>query len=405
MSFTAAILNAYDHRNLGDRAIIEAQVAWIESKVPDVRILVFSSAWKENQKVFGKHVSHSPPITVGSHGGLFGSVAAPVIGGLRAACNFRTDDSWKAFRSADAYFLCGGGYLYSSQSRLGSRQMYVHVANSLLALAQGKPVMQFPQSWGPFNKMIDRAACRHLARKLAAPACRGKESIDLMKEWGMKDKSIDIPDIVLAMRRLRPDLVKRVRQGNNRLGIAPVDHRFSRTGKDGEFAAYLNRLRDIATLYFMRTGGGITIFTQVALEGADDDYPVALQLAEMLTNKGVDCRVVGRAKWKDYWSEVAAQSVFVGCRMHACIFALVSAVPTIGLAYQPKFQALFSHLKMDDQCFDISNFDPEVVATSLIRLASSGERARDHAAQAVEQSAEKLLSGLDRCAVSSGFSE
>ena len=403
MSFKVAILNAYDHRNLGDRAIIEAQIAWMRSKSNELEPTVFSSAWEANRSVFGERASYLPPVSVDTSARGLGHSLSPLISGIRAWTGNGNGEAFQAFRNSDAYALCGGGYLYSSQSRLGSRQLWIHAANSILATKQGKPVIQFPQSWGPFNKRIDEQVCRFLAKRLPVTACRGAESVECLRNWGMGGNAIDIPDIVLAMHRLRPDLVQRKERPNGRLGIAPVDFRFAAHSPEKTRADYVQRIVSLGKRFFELTGEGISVFTQVSIPGADDDYPVALSVSESLIAQGVDCRLIGRVPWAVHWGEIAELAVFAGCRMHSCIFSMVSGVPTLGIAYQPKFHALFGHFGMPELCHDILSFHPEEVAEQAAALANEGASARDRVTAKVEAVTDEILEKLNSCWELSGF--
>ena len=387
--FHVAILNAYDHRNLGDRAIIETQIAWLERKHPGARYTVFSAAWKENESIFGSNRSLPPPF---KRHGRFGFLT-PISEGLLVWLGKRDDRSWLAFKAADAYFLCGGGYLYSSTSKLASRQLWIHIANSYLALSQGKPVMQFPQSWGPFHKSFDSWIAKKLAHRLPAISCRGAESYALMEAWGFGKKSWNIPDIVLAFGKLRPDLVKHQPEGDGRLGIAPADYRFARSKTMTDLERYIGKIADVAVLYQKRTGCGVTLFTQVNLEGTDDDEWVVRKLHGILLSRGIDSRVFGSLSWSSYLEEISKPSVFLGCRMHACIFAQISDVPTVGLAYQPKFHALFNELGLPERSVDIDSFEPDAISDLLCSIRD--KKYREDVSDRVNQAAAITLDSVD----------
>ena len=387
--FHVAILNAYDHRNLGDRAIIETQIAWLEGKHPGAKCSVFSGAWKQNASVFGSTRSLPPPIRQQGKLGFL----TPVAQGFLGFIGKRDDRAWLAFKAADAYFLCGGGYLYSSTSKLGSRQLWIHLANSYLSLTQRKPVMPFPQSWGPFHKTFDSWMAKKLARRLPAISCRGKESHALMESWGFGKKSRNIPDIVLAFGKLRPDLVKRQPEGDGRLGIAPVDYRFARSRTMDEMEGYIGRIAEVAASYQKRTGCGVTLFTQVSLEGTDDDQWVVRRLHEILVKSGIDSRAIESPSWESYWDEISKPSVFLGCRMHSCIFALISGVPTVGLAYQPKFHALFRELGFPERSVDIDLFEPEAISDLLCSIREKEHR--EDVVARVDEAAVGVIEALD----------
>lgn len=398
MSYKAGILNAYDWRNRGDRAIIEAQMAWIRTKVPDVEFRVFSACWKENIHAFGADRSFPPPVSIPEGAGRLGGIIGPLLSYANFSSGKGDGQASEEFSTCDGYFLCGGGYLYSSHAPLLSRQLWIHVANALLALKSGKPVMQFPQSWGPFRKASDEWICRKLGAALPKIAARGDISATIAGEMGFFDKTVNLPDVVIAISQVKGlpfDLPRE--PAKTGLGIAPIEFGFARTCSDKDREDYLGKLESIATAYHRETGEPITLFVQVSLPGHDDDLPMAERLAAKLTAAGVPVTLENRDDWAGYWERISTQAAFVGCRMHSCIFAMVTSVPTIGLAYQPKFQELFRELGIVERSFDISSFDPAEVTTLLLNPRFRSDESREELAAAVSASAARTIRGLDAC--------
>ena len=398
MRFTAGILNAYDYRNRGDRAIIEAQIAWIARKMPAADFRIFSAAWRDNASAFGDRRSKKHPIRMpegGGNGPKLLERLRPVGETLAAAATDWRKRGESDFDECDAYFLCGGGYLYSSAAPFLSRQLWIHAGNSLLALKSGKPVMQFPQTWGPVRKPLDGWICRKIARNLRCITSRGPFSSALLEKWGYREKMIEVPDIVLAMRKLRPDLVGMGETGDGTLGISPLDFGFARQRGRRNLGLYLDRLEETAAGFMAEGGQGVLLFPQVVVPGVDDDLAVAEEVARRLDHRGIANQIVAGLPWEDYWQAIARPSVFLGSRMHACIFSMVSGVPTVGLAYQPKFHGVFRQLGFGDRCFEIEDFDPKLVSSFLAKLATSDESRRD-TVRAVDTASRRVMDGLDR---------
>lgn len=398
MSFKAGILNAYDWRNRGDRAIIETQMAWILTRIPDVEFRVFSACWKENIHAFGADRSFPPPVSIPEGAGHLGGILGPLRSYVDSSSGKGDGRASDEFSTCDGYFLCGGGYLYSSHAPLLSRQLWIHAANALIALKSGKPVMQFPQSWGPFRKASDEWICRKLGKALPKIAARGDISAAIAGKMGFSDKTLNLPDVVIAISLVKGlpfDLPRNpARTG---LGIAPIEFGFARSCCDKDREDYLGKLQNIATDYHCETGEPITLFVQVSLPGHDDDLPMAERLFAKLAAAGVPVSLENRNDWAGYWERISTQAAFVGCRMHSCIFAMVTSVPTIGLAYQPKFQELFRELGMMERCFDISSFDPAEVTALLLDPRFRSDGSREELAAAVNASAERTTRGLDAC--------
>jgi polysaccharide pyruvyl transferase WcaK-like protein len=399
MKLILGILNAYDHRNRGDRAIVDAQIAWLKLKLPDAEIRVFSPSWEENTSVFGKCNSLPPPIRIKNQKGFLGRAIVPLLTSLKSAIAMPQDSA--QFQEIDAFFLCGGGYLYSSRSPLISRQLWMHVGNSFLGINTGKPVMQFPQSWGPLQKPMDRWICQRLATRMSCVCSRGEASTQVIKSWGLGEKTIESPDIVLALSKLRPDLVKYQTNGNGELGISPIDFGFSIKRSNHDMDRYLEKIVEVSLLFVAYGGTGVVFFPQVQVEGKDDDLLVAAELSKRLDRSKVKHRIVDNVNWESYFDELSRVSVFLGSRMHACIFAMISGVPALGLSYQPKFDALFKQLDIPEFCFPINNFGSNEVGDKLILMLQQNEW-RERIKEKTDNASHIVLERLDQVWVRSG---
>jgi polysaccharide pyruvyl transferase WcaK-like protein len=138
----------------------------------------------------------------------------------------------------------------------------------------------------------------------------------------------------------------------------------------------------------------VTVFPQVEVEGSDDDGIIARRLVDALTEAGIKASFAEGLEWDDYWNRIAAQEVFIGCRMHSCIFALVCGVPTIGLGYQPKFAELFEQLGWAERTYLIDRFIPSDVSQQLQLLANEEER--NEVAKTIDSAGAKVVAALDK---------
>jgi colanic acid/amylovoran biosynthesis protein len=258
--------------------------------------------------------------------------------------------------------------------------------------------MQFPQSWGPLHKRADRWICKKLGRKLSHISARGEISAKLACELGYAEKTLNLPDIVLTMAELG-DLPFQVDPNTEKrgLGIAPIEFGFARECNEDDRYRYLDKLTEIAIRYHQKTTQPITLFVQVSIPDHDDDAPMAEKLFERLQKNSVPVTIENNSDPIAYHKSIHSQSCFIGCRMHSCIFAMVAGVPTLGLAYQPKFMELFRELDLEDRCFDISTFDSLSVCNTLLQHEFSSAASRQKLAASVKQSATRLLEGLDVC--------
>jgi len=370
------ILNVYDARNRGDRAIVEAQLGLIRKMIPNVEVVIFTPHHDFNCRIFESSSCVEPLISAPLGASALWRLISPPIDWLLHIFGWRADHRAKAFNSCDAFFFCGGGYLYSSPAPLLSRQLWLHVANMLAALQSGKPVLAFPQSWGPIRKSTDRWICRKLASALPTIVTRGRESDLMLSAWGYGEKIVSLPDVVIAASELIPETAdfRLSSRHKGSLGIAPIDWNFDRKVNASGLSEYISKLVSISQAWCLTAGNSVTVFPQVEVEGADDDGIIARKLVEALFAVGVPVSFAEGLDWGDYWTNIAAQEVFIGCRMHSCIFAMVCGVPTIGLGYQPKFAELFEQLGQLDRNHLIEDFDPATVSTQLKNISNEEER-------------------------------
>lgn len=379
------IINAYDARNIGDLAIVITQAAWLRRRFPGAEIRVFSHHAEQNVDYFGiesvEAILHMPPE---------GSAAARLLKPLSDFLIYKFGPKkryrkFAEFDSCDMYALCGGGYLYSSLSPFVSRNLFVLCLTSLLAIRTGKPVIQFPQSYGPLTKQFDRWMVRKLAKKLSVLVGRSAASMRFLGGEGLAGKTVLIPDVVLGLRSLCPAYFS-PRFPRAGLGIAPVDFRFALRTTPGMVEEYIAKLVEVGERFYRRTGEGVTLFLQVSVKGRDDDSLLALRIHEALTDKGVPARIVSPPRHlRHYTVEFQKMRVFIGCRMHSCIFAILAETPTIALSYQPKFRGLFEQLNMLDWVREIDAWDvdwaleridavlrDEVAMRAAMRVAGEG---------------------------------
>lgn len=341
------ILNAYDARNMGDQAIVLAQIAWLKTRFPKAQFKIFSHHAKHNAPYFGdaslESVIHVPPT-----GPYLHRLFKPLCDWVAFRCFSHSGIlKFEQFDSCDMFALCGGGYLYSSQSPILSRNLWVLCLNGLLAIKTGKPVIQFPQSFGPVTKKLDEYVVLKLARALKILVPRSEISLKFLQKAGLGEKSVFIPDIAFLLRHSFPDSFS-TSYAKSGLGIAPIDFSFAQKISKTTLEVYVQKLIALGVQFHKDTGEAVTLFTQVSVTGMDDDSVVASRIEAGLHQQNVPVRWARPThEFGDYMKDFQKVRVFVGSRMHACIFSLLAEIPTIGLAYQPKFYGLFKQLKLE----------------------------------------------------------
>ena len=369
-----SILNAYDFRNLGDLAIILCQISWLRLHHKDPSILIHSSFWKTNAEILG--ASSVPPLVRPNPSQnallrLFYPFYVTMLFYLRTGLKF------KEFSRADFCILSGGGYFYSSNSFFPSRTFFLSALSGILAKKAGVRTFLFPQSIGPINKAVDLWVIKHLCRVLDRIFVRDRTSELFLSRRGLgTEKTFFVPDIVNAMPLLLPHFYDASIKTTG-LGISVIDYSFASSFDSIALNHYLSVLSNSAAHYFAQTGEPIRLFVQVSIPNVDDDLPIAKLLYQLIRQRGipVDIFPVGSPLEK-YIHAVQGCRFFIGSRMHACIFALSSAVPTIGLAYQPKFFGLFEQYEIRRYVYPIQAVSTAWLCSALDSMISGEHEIR-----------------------------
>lgn len=358
------ILNAYDARNRGDLAIVLCQIELLRRKFQNAEILVFSHHAATNAAVLDtpsvESLVHLPP-----NGSALARLLRPL---WDAGCWLldRRSGKFGQFHSCDLYVLCGGGYLHSSQQTpLVSRNLACMCLEILFAVRTGKPVIQFPQSFGPVTKAFDRWLVQKVCRALPRLTPRSHPSLELLTQWGHAGKAVLVPDIVLLMPRLLPHYYQPTvtRQG---LGIAPSNYRFAIRFSGSEYQQYIEKLGEVCRYFHKRTGENIVLFTQVCIKPKDDDSVAVNKLAARLVQMGIPhSKISEQADLSEYVPAVGRLRAFIGSRLHACLFAFSTQTPAIALAYQPKFQGFYHIMQMEDWIRPQNDWEVEWVCRRL----------------------------------------
>ena len=369
-----SILNAYDFRNLGDQAIILCQIAWLKLRLKDPLVLVHSSFWKKNADILG--AASVPPLIRSnpSQNALFrffNPIYVVLLFALRAGSKF------KEFSRADFCILSGGGYFYSSNSFFPSRTFFLSALSGILAKMAGVRTFLFPQSIGPINKTVDLWVFKHLCGVLDRIFVRDRKSETFLSRRRLgTGKTFFVPDIVNAMPLLLPHFYDASSKKTG-LGISVVDCSFALSFDSISRDHYLTVISNSAAHYYAQTGEPIRLFVQVSIPNSDDDLPIAQLLHQILTQMGIPVDIFPlTSSLEKYIHAVQGCRFFIGSRMHACIFALSSAVPTIGLAYQPKFFGLFEQYEIRRYVYPIQAVSTAWLCCALDSMISGEHEIR-----------------------------
>jgi len=387
-----SILNAYDCRNLGDLAILKCQISWLKLHFKEPSIFIHSSFWKKNAEIFGD--ASLPPLmrTDSSHNVVL-KLLSPIY--ILLSFYLRVGFLFRKFSSYNLCILSGGGYFYSSSSIFPSRTFILSALGGVLAKQVGAKTFLFPQSIGPISKTVDFWFLKYLCCVIDRIFVRDRTSEMFLsrKRLGI-GKTFFIPDIANAMPLLLPHLYDDSIKKTG-LGISVVDCSFASSFDLISRDHYLTAVSNSAAHYYAQTGEPIRLFVQVSIPNSDDDMPLAQLLHQILAQRGIPVDIFPVASsFEKYIHAIQSCRFFIGSRMHACIFALSSCVPCIGIAYQPKFFGLFEQYEIRHYVYPIQAVSTNWLCSALDLMLSREDEIRTLLRKKSTYLANQVVSGL-----------
>lgn len=381
---------AGDTQNLGVSALQEATVQGLLQRLPTAQLTIFDHG-------NGRRVGYAEPIGASRSYALLGARSTRRLyrpeswGNIRAA--LRLPVSWnrsaEAIRSADAILDISGGDSFSDL--YGLARFKTAVAPKRVALSAGVPLVLLPQTYGPFQTEAVRAEAAMVVRGAASAWARDVDSFERLREllgdeFDSERHRLGV-DVAFALRPqvpaegwsqpLRSWLLKgrdRPLVGLNVSGLVyfspdPVRQFGIRLDYPKLMARLVERLLE-------RTDARVVLIPHVLGRGGfESDENAAAELrAQAAGHAGrvevaPDTVTAGQVK-----ALISALDWFCGTRMHACIAALSSGVPTAGVAYSLKARGVFESVGQASQVVDARADDAD---DALERLWTSWEGRRE----------------------------
>lgn len=344
------ITNVYACRNRGDSAIIEAMCRYFEDRFKNCTIYLSSVFYKENEIYYNQfgYISIPPIWNVPMHSNKIIRLAVAMKNLFLLLLAFlpgcgRMNKALKIYKDADFVIDAGGGSFFSSNKYFFYLGFYQHLFVLWIAKIMKKKTYIAPQSMGPFSNKMDVFFFKKLMNKLDCVMVREQVSKLLMDN--MKLHAYAVPDCVFmnnfivspsdvclkSMSLIKPDRCN--------IGLTVLDWTWAISVDDRDKALndYLVKIVESIMTLTENRSILIHIFSQTDVATEFSDYKVAGMLSDLLTKQNVNTVIHDANNSASDLSLLYRQmDLFVGSRMHSCIFAVNQAVPVIALAYQPK---------------------------------------------------------------------
>ncbi len=301
----------YGFGNTGDEAVLKALVEGLRRQDANIQICVFSASPLFTSSVFK----------------------------IEAIPRYAFVAIIRQILSADL-FISGGGSLF--QDKTSRRSFFYYVALVWLAKLLRKKVMFFAQGFGPLRGRLNNFIARVTLNIINLITVRDHESYQKIIALGVNPARVfETADPTLTLQ------VPYLKEGKNLFGLETL-----KAGNRllvGIAARSLpkvssNKLFEILAQtadWISATHGYYPFF--FLFQSPEDREATSKILGYMQGNSTVNFRV---AKPDEILAIISKCDLLIGMRLHSLVFAAISAVPMVGLSYDPKVEAF---MKLIDQ--------------------------------------------------------
>lgn len=261
----------------------------------------------------------------------------------------------------------------------GIKRLAIMTAVQRRAQRLGIPIVQTPQTIGPFNSPLGRRLARRALRGMAAVMPRDSTSEMFASQLGARDRTV-VPstDVVFALPRPARSGDRDVIVNVSGLLWSENPH-VSKEHYRSNILELIGALRD--------SGRSVSLLAHVLEnQSTDNDVPA---LRDVAKHAGQGIEQIVPEGLEDARSVLAGARLVVGSRMHACLNALSAGTPSIPWAYSRKFGPLLRDLGWD-HVIDLAT-DSSPTETTFKILREHPQEALESAVAAIVDQAEQQL--------------
>lgn len=283
------------------------------------------------------------------------------------------------------------------------------IQHSLLKLISNnlkKRLVIMPQTLGPFNRLIVKKIARKILNNASNVFVRDEVSKKIaIEELGIKRKIEFIPDMAFYM---QPDsnvsIDKFIENKENiKMGLN-VSALLYHGGYNGNNMFNLkvdykylidSLIEELSKIHNTE----IILIPHVMVKDieVEDDFRVCKKIAEELNSKlNINIKTIDKYYREDEIKAIISGcDYFIGSRMHACIGAISSCVPTSPIAYSRKFIGIWDNIELGYCVTDPRKQEEKEIIDSIIDNFNSREKIKEKLNKEIPLLKEKIESIID----------
>lgn len=270
-------------------------------------------------------------------------------------------------------------------------------------------MVQFPQTFGPYQSRLARWLARYLLKKSSVIIARDEESRRLAQAlvgagrevWLSPDVAFSLEAVVPAKVELDPPL-SRGQEGPAGMGRViglnvnglMYHGGYTRNNMFGLKLNYSALLPGLIKALLREHGGDLWLVphTYGPPESVESDPEACRRVRAALPDElRARVRIVtGEYDCHEIKGVIGRCDFFIGSRMHACIAALSQGIPCVGVAYSRKFAGVFETVGMADWVIDARAVTEEQAIARVLELYRHRDRVRGELSRRADRARQDL---------------
>lgn len=259
----------------------------------------------------------------------------------------------------------------------GIKRFIQHSIVKLIAIDQKKKLVIMPQTLGPFKRKWVKVVAKKILDRATSIYVRDEISKNIIIEKLNVKRQIELcPDMAFYMKKSNEVSIDKFIEDkkNNIVGINVsallYNGGYNENNMFGLKVNYKELVDNLISQFANMSDVDIILIPHVITDlEIEDDLRVCKKLSDNLSDK------IGRKVYtldKGYREDelkgiISGCDFFIGSRMHACIGAISTLVPTISMAYSRKFLGVWERLNLQECVMDLKELDEEDIITKVLK--------------------------------------
>ena len=410
---------AGDTGNLGVSALLHGTLAAIAERAPEAAVTVFDNGWglRHAETTYGDRVFRYE---------LCGARLSKRLHRPESFWNMRMSARLGGWRNigarrvleADAVWDVSGGDSFSDL--YGGKVLQAIASPKELALERGIPLVLLPQTYGPFRTDEARARARAILCGAALAWARDERSFVLMKEllgsgFDPERHRLGVDVAFLLQPREPKDMPAEIEEllgesrsvptaGLNISGLIYNDPEASK--KYGLVAEYGTIVKTLVRKFLAESEANVLLIPHVlvgsgTIESDADACRAVLESVPEEQRSRVFALPPSYDQSESKWV-LSRLDWFCGTRMHPCIGALSSGVPTASIAYSLKTKGVFETCDQGRHVLELRSQDTDEIVEGVWRSWCEREEARATLAKRLPEVVHQAENQIDVTLAKSG---